>query len=335
MAVHTSEDPHDEGPLADLTSAGMWTTAGLIGASMFLLPGAPHQHLGIGLLIALAAVLWGATSLLLWHQRWTMSIGQRAVVTAGTAPLVTAAIWASGGASSFLQPLLLFTAMFISYFFPARLAWPLMALFAAVYASPIVYDATAIEQNFPARAAGFAIALAGATLVMQLLKRRLVRAEERQRGMAQRDPLTNLRNRRSFDAALDHALETDGTALILFDFDEFKAINDRHGHPIGDAVLRSVAAACSEVVRGDDCLARLGGDEFAVIAPRAGSAGVARIVASLEEAIAAATMPEPVASIGASFAWAVAPADATTAAQLLDCADQRLLYRKRLNKAAF
>src|ERR1041384_5306846 len=131
-----------------------------------------------------------------------MSLSQRAVVTAGTAPLVSAAIWASGGASSFLQPLLLFTAMFISYFFPGRLAWPLMALFAGVYASPLLYDATAIDQNFPARAAGFTIALAGATLVMQLLKRRLVRAEARQRVMAERDPLTNLYNRRSFDAAL-------------------------------------------------------------------------------------------------------------------------------------
>ena len=126
MQAYTIDDPRDEGPLADLTSAGMWTTAGLIGASMFLLPGAPHQHLLVGLLIAAAAIGWGAASLLLWHKRWTMSLSQRAVVTAGTAPLVAAAIWASGGASSFLQPLLLFTAMFISYFFPARLAWPLM-----------------------------------------------------------------------------------------------------------------------------------------------------------------------------------------------------------------
>ena len=74
---------------------------------------------------------------------------------------------------------------------------------------------------------------------------------------------------------------------MLFDFDAFKAINDEHGHPVGDAVLRAVAAACADVVREGDCLARLGGDEFAVIAPGAGSGGVARIVASLEEAIAA------------------------------------------------
>ena len=336
MAGYTIDDPRDEGPLADLTSAGMWTTAGLIGASMFLLPGAPHAHLAVGLVIAAAAIAWGGTSLLLWHRRWTMSIAQRAIVTAATAPLVTAAIWASGGASSFLQPLLLFTAMFVSYFFPPRLAWPLMALFTGVYSSPLLYDATAVEENFPARAVGFAIALAGATVVMQLLKRRLVRAEARQRVMAERDPLTDLHNRRSFDAALEEALESPaGAALVLFDFDAFKAINDRHGHPVGDAVLRAVADACSAIVRGDDCLARLGGDEFAVIAPRAGAPGVARIVAALEEAIENADLPAAIDRVGASFAWAIAPADAVTAPALLDCADQRLLYRKRLSKTAF
>jgi GGDEF domain-containing protein len=132
----------------------------------------------------------------------------------------------------------------------------------------------------------------------------------RQRVMAERDPLTELHNRRSFDAALEHALEApEGVALILFDFDDFKAVNDLHGHPVGD--------------------------EFAVIAPSAGSAGVARIVAALEEAIAGADLPPQVPTIAASFAWAVAPHDAVAASQLLDCADQRLLYRKRLNKTTF
>jgi diguanylate cyclase (GGDEF)-like protein len=287
-------------------------------------------------MVAAAAILWGAASLLLWHKRWTMSLGTRAVVTVATAPLVTVAIWASGGASSFIQPLLLFTALFISYFFPPRLAWPLMALFAFVYSTPLLYDDKAMAENFPAHAAGYIVALAGATVVMQVLKRRLVRAEERQRVMAERDPLTDLHNRRSFDAALEHALESPaGVALILFDFDEFKAVNDLHGHPVGDAVLVGVASACADVIRDGDSLARLGGDEFAVIAPTAGSAGVARIVAALEEAIAGADLPPQVPAVAASFAWAVAPHDAATAPALLDCADQRLLYRKRLIKTTF
>jgi diguanylate cyclase (GGDEF)-like protein len=332
----TDEDPRDEGRLADLTSAGMWTTAGLVGAAMFVLPGSPHEHLAAGLLIALASVLWGLASWVMYRKRWTMSLRTRAVVTAGTAPLVTAAIWASGGASSFLGPLLIFTALFIAYFFPPKLAWPLVVLFALVYATPLLYDPGAIDEVYAARALAFAVALAGETVVMQLLKHRLLGAEARQRVMAERDPLTALYNRRSFDAALHRALRrSDGAALILFDFDEFKSINDEHGHPVGDAVLRAVAAACDAVVREGDCLARIGGDEFAVVAPGARSNGVARIVSSLEEAISVADFPPGIPAVRASFAWAVAPDDATMAAELLDRADQRLLYRKRLNKSAF
>ena len=290
------DDSRDEGRLADLTSAGMWTTTGLVGATMFLLPGSPQDHVDAGLAIAGFAVLWGLISLLLWAKRWTMSIGARTIVTAGTAPIVAAAIWASGGATSFLQPLLLFTALFVAYFFPPRLAWPLVAVFGLTFTTPLLYDSAAVAANYPARAVGFAIALAGGTIVIQMFKGRLLHAEARQRVMAERDPLTGLYNRRSFDIALEHALDHgEGAALVLFDFDAFKAINDDHGHPVGDAVLQAVADACAEVVRDGDCLARFGGDEFAVIAQHAGSAGVARIVASLEEAIATADLPAEVA----------------------------------------
>jgi diguanylate cyclase (GGDEF)-like protein len=79
-------------------------------------------------------------------------------------------------------------------------------------------------------------------------------------------------------------------------------------------------------------MARIGGDEFAVIASGARSNGVARIVASLEQAIGGAEFPDGIPPVRASFAWAVAPADAQTSGELLDRADQRLLYRKRLNK---
>jgi diguanylate cyclase (GGDEF)-like protein len=263
-----------------------------------------------------------------------MTLGARAVVTGLTMPIVAVALWATGGAHSFLQPLLLFTALFIAYFFPPRLAWPLTALFASTFATPLLYDPEALSLSYPARAFTFAASIAGMTVAMQLLKRRLLRAEARQRAMAERDPLTGLHNRRSFDAALAGSVATGGAALVLFDFDAFKAINDDHGHPVGDAVLRAVAAACTAVTRDADCLARIGGDEFAVVAPGAGSAGVARIVTALEEAIDAADLPDGIPSVQASFAWAVAPGDADTAGALLERADQRLLYRKRLNKSA-
>ena len=80
-----------------------------------------------------------------------MSIGTRASVTAGMMPVVALALWATGGAHSYLQPVLLFTALFIAYFFPPRLAWPLVALFCGAFFSPLAYDPQAIELGYPAR----------------------------------------------------------------------------------------------------------------------------------------------------------------------------------------
>ena len=329
------DDLRDEAPLADLTSGAMWLVAAVFGVALLPLEGATHE--GIGWVIALAgfSFAWGCASLVMGVRRRSMPIGQRAVVTAGMMPIVGVALWATGGASSHLQSLLLFTALFIAYFFPPRYAWPLVALFAVTYASPLLYDPLAGAEGFPARAVAFGVAVLGQTLAMGLLKRRLVRAEARQRVMAERDPLTGLANRRSFDAALAGAAGgAEGAALILFDFDAFKAINDEHGHPVGDGVLRAVADSCQAVVRDHDCLARIGGDEFAVVAPGAGNAGVHRIVAALEDAVAAAPLPEGVDEVGATFAWAIAPVDAERPDDLLGRADQRLLARKRLAKSA-
>jgi diguanylate cyclase (GGDEF)-like protein len=170
---------------------------------------------------------------------------------------------------------------------------------------------------------------------MGVLKRRLLHAEARQRAMAERDPLTGVHNRRSFDNALANALDDASTsvALIVFDFNDFKLINDVHGHPVGDSVLSAVADACRDVVRDGDCLARIGGDEFALIAPGAGQDGVRRVVAGLDEVIAQAQIPAGVGSVEATFGWAVSPDDGSDCQELFHRADQRLLERKRVGRS--
>ena len=223
--------------------------------------------------------------------------------------------------------------MFIAYFFPPRLAWSLVALFCAAFFSPLLYDPQAVQLGYPARCVLFLVAVAGQAVTVHYLKHRLLQAEAVQRGMAERDPLTGLSNRRSFDAALARAAADGGpAALVLFDFDDFKTVNDDHGHPIGDAVLRAVAHACAQVVRDGDCLARIGGDEFALVAASATSSGVQRIVDALGRAIAAAPSPDGVPAVRATFAWAVAPHDTTDPAELFRLADQRLLAHKRAAK---
>ncbi len=80
------------------------------------------------------------------------------------------------------------------------------------------------------------------------------------------DPLTGLANRSAFERALAVLAERDVRVLVAFcDIDDFKAINDEFGHDVGDDVLRAVAAAIGNIVRGDDIVARFGGDEFAVV----------------------------------------------------------------------
>ncbi|HET9463069.1 MAG TPA: EAL domain-containing protein [Thiobacillus sp.] len=90
--------------------------------------------------------------------------------------------------------------------------------------------------------------------------------------LAERDPLTGLYNRHRFQQELARTmLETDRhqsrCAVMFFDLDEFKTINDSYGHPTGDALLIRVAGEIGALVRRNEVLARLGGDEFAILLP--------------------------------------------------------------------
>ena len=80
------------------------------------------------------------------------------------------------------------------------------------------------------------------------------------------DPLTGLANRAAFERAITALAARDVRVLVAFcDIDNFKSINEVFGHDVGDDVLRAVAAAIGNIVRGDDIVARFGGDEFAVV----------------------------------------------------------------------
>jgi two-component system cell cycle response regulator len=100
--------------------------------------------------------------------------------------------------------------------------------------------------------------------------------------LALTDSLTGLYNRRYLQAHLEGLLErvgegAKGPALLLFDVDWFKRVNDGHGHPAGDAVLKEVTARVSRHVRGFDLVARYGGEEFVVVLP-ATDASTARVI---------------------------------------------------------
>jgi diguanylate cyclase (GGDEF)-like protein/PAS domain S-box-containing protein len=117
-------------------------------------------------------------------------------------------------------------------------------------------------------------------------------ALEQQRREAELDPLTGLLNRRGGDrrlrGALDRMAQNGAVAVILFDTDGFKEINDRYGHTAGDEILAGIAGRLRSAIRYGDDVARLGGDEFIVVASVAGEEEAGRIA---ERCVAAVAEP--------------------------------------------
>jgi diguanylate cyclase len=155
------------------------------------------------------------------------------------------------------------------------------------------------------------------------------------RHQAMHDELTGLPNRACFYDRTDQALRLasrDGTctAVMLFDLNRFKDINDTLGHKFGDKVLREVGPRLRRGLRDSDTLARLGGDEFCVLLPRVEGVGDAllvakRIIELLEEPfdIDGMTMP-----VEASCGVAIAPLDGDSADLLLQRADVAMYVAK-------
>jgi diguanylate cyclase (GGDEF)-like protein len=115
---------------------------------------------------------------------------------------------------------------------------------------------------------------------------------ERLRRMAERDGLTGLANRRHFDEAYPRTLAAglergEALALVVFDVDHLKPVNDRHGHLAGDDALRGVAETVRGRLRACDLAARYGGDEFALVLPRASGAAAAELAEALRRAVEA------------------------------------------------
>jgi diguanylate cyclase (GGDEF)-like protein len=117
------------------------------------------------------------------------------------------------------------------------------------------------------------VALIGVTLVrMRRAQARLTANQSLLRAQSERDPLTDLSNRRHFLAVMDQrARETQGEgfsgALMMIDIDHFKNVNDWHGHAAGDTVIVEVARRIKAAVRDTDLVVRWGGEEFLVFAP--------------------------------------------------------------------
>ena len=155
--------------------------------------------------------------------------------------------------------------------------------------------------------------------------------------ISSRDPLTGLANRRQFELALASEIDRVARAgepalMLMIDIDHFKKVNDTHGHPAGDLVLKAVAQALHECIRPMDTLARFGGEEFAMILPNCPPSfgpTVAERVRARVQSRAMPIAPGQELYVTISIGGAFAPQWVRSSAPLwIDRADQQL-YRAK------
>jgi two-component system, cell cycle response regulator len=152
--------------------------------------------------------------------------------------------------------------------------------------------------------------------------------------LASTDALTGVANRRTFEEILDHELSRarrtgESLTLVMLDIDNFKSLNDRYGHVVGDHTLRAVAAALQGESRDFDSVARYGGEEFAVILPGCATAESIPAAERLRKAVERIEDPEKTT---ASAGVATFPTHGDDSESLVQAADEALYESKRAGK---
>ncbi len=167
-------------------------------------------------------------------------------------------------------------------------------------------------------------------------RRLLLRAKR----LSETDGLTGISNHRHFVELLGQEAERSRRvgrplSLIMLDIDDFKRINDRYGHPAGDAVLTRVAQLVAGLLRRSDVVARYGGEEFAAILPDAGPEPAAAVAETVRSEVERRPIELPASgsiAVRISLGVATLPDDADSAAALVAAADGALYQAKRSGK---
>ena len=297
-----------------------------------LLIAAPNAE--VGRITVTSASAFGIALLLLVAYDRTPGWAFDVLLACGTV-LIEWTMWAGGGSTSSYAMLFFWSAIWAFYFLPQWRAIVQLGLIVAAYGAMLALarDASSTAVIHWAVTNG-ALIVAGALIGIQRdHTRRVVR---RLADDARRDTLTGLLNRRGFEelfeTELERARRTNGQlSVIVADLDHFKALNDRFGHPAGDAALARVGQILQTAKRRIDVAARIGGEEFAVIVP-SGDHHAAYILAERMRREVRQTFADDPSALTVSLGVAAFGVHGASPEALVKNADQALYAAKRLGR---
>jgi diguanylate cyclase (GGDEF)-like protein len=293
----------------------------------------PHGHVKTaGMLAVCGGCLLGAAVMRLASghlPHWSFDL-----IAAYAAVLITGARWfanTAGDSGTGIQALYVWVALFVFYFLPRSHALLQLAWIGALYGA--VLDLA--RPTSSATITLWAVTMIGLLLAGLVIARMRDRTDDlvARLGLAARtDGLTGLLNRRAFDERLEQEIaRAERTrrpfVVLLGDLDRFKEINDRFGHPAGDATLILVGQVLRGATRSVDTVARVGGDEFAILLPESAEDQGRVLVERLRRYLSDALVDHDPA-VGLSIGLVVYPRDGETAEVLRVSVDQALYAAK-------
>jgi diguanylate cyclase (GGDEF)-like protein len=299
-----------------------------------LLLALPHGRIKtVGMLAVCAGCLLGAAVMHLAGGRlpyWSFD-----AIAAYAAVLITGArVFANtaGDSGTGIQALYLWIVLFVFYFLPRSHALLQLAWIGALYGLALDLARPTSDVTITLWTVTM-IGLLLAGLVIARMRDRTDDLVERLGQAARTDALTGLLNRRAFDEHLEQEIaRAERTqrpfTVLLGDLDRFKEINDRYGHPTGDATLILVGQVLKGATRSVDTVARVGGDEFALLLPESDEEQGWVLVERLRRYLSDALVDHDPA-VGLSIGLVVYPRDGETAEALRALVDKALYAAKQ------
>ena len=275
--------------------AAVLMIAGFVGWDQMRDPG----HLGLAASVRLGGSIVVLALLAVVRHVRGLSFRVQALVMYCAIYALQAAIGVALGADSPLQMPGLLIVMFFGVIGLPRASDSLVNVVLAALSVPLVLPRHPHEADVVYEVAHFATVVALVWAACALLERLAAQSfayHSRLQREASTDALTGIHNRREFESGMVREMERARRmhvplSLAILDIDFFKRINDKHGHDIGDAVLREVAATLQRHIRKSDLLARIGGEEFALVMLGTQPPGAWVVLERLRNAVAALRIP--------------------------------------------